>query len=342
MKAARFHEYGSADVLRYEDAPDPSPGLGEVLIRVRACALNHVDIDIRDGTSRLPIDLPHTLGFEFAGEIAELGEGVSGWAVGERVAALSQLHCDRCRWCAKGQHQHCEQLQMFGIQLPGGYAELTVAPAWSLMRVPEDMPFEHAASVQAVYGTGWHALTKRASVSEGDWVLVNAAASGVGTAAIQIARLLGGRVIASASSEEKLARAKALGAEATVNYATEDLTKRVREITGGHGVNIVYESVGGELLEKSIAAMDTFGQLVLVGCHAGEIVPVDFIELFRHEWTLLGAARATAEEFRHVMTLVADGRLTPVIADTFPLENAAQAHRLMEGRTHYGKIVLIP
>jgi NADPH:quinone reductase-like Zn-dependent oxidoreductase len=342
MKAARFHEYGGPEVMRYDDAPDPAPGPGEVLIRMRACALNHVDIDIRDGTSRLAIDLPHTLGFELAGEIVGLGDDVDNWSEGDRVAPLSQLHCGKCRWCAKNQHQHCEQLTMFGIQIPGGYAELVVAPAWALIAVPDHVPFEHAASVQAVFGTGWHALTKRAHITEGDWVLINAAASGVGTAAIQIARLLGGRVIASASSEEKLARARELGAEATVNYATEDLTDRVREITGGYGVAVVYESVGGELLEKSIAAMDTFGQLVLVGCHAGEVVPVDFIEMFRHEWTLLGAARANEAEFRHMMTLVADGRLTPVIADTFPLSQTADAHRFMESRKHHGKIVLVP
>jgi NADPH:quinone reductase-like Zn-dependent oxidoreductase len=231
---------------------------------------------------------------------------------------------------------------MFGIQLPGGYAELAVAPAWALIPVPDHVPFEHAASFQAVFATGWHALTKRARITEGDWVLVNAAASGVGSAGIQIVRLLGGRVIASASSDEKLARARELGAEATVNYSTEDLTTRVREITGGRGVNVVYESVGGELLQKSIPAMDTQGQLVLVGCHAGEVVPVDFIELFRHEWTLHGAARATAGEYRHMMTLIGDGRLTPVIAETFALAQAAEAHELMESRKHYGKIVLVP
>jgi NADPH:quinone reductase-like Zn-dependent oxidoreductase len=329
-------------VLVYEDAPDPSPGPGEVLIRVGACAINHVDIDIRDGVSRLPIELPHILGFEFAGEIAALGEGVTDWSEGDRVAPLSQLHCDRCRWCALGQHQHCEELTMFGIQLPGGYAELAVAPAWALIPVPDHVPFDHAASFQAVFATGWHALTKRVQVKEGDWVLVNAAAGGVGSAGIQIVRLLGGRVIASASSEEKLARAREQGAEATVNYATENLTERVREITDGQGVEIVYESVGGELLAQSINAMDTQGQLVLVGCHAGEVVPVDFIELFRHEWTLHGSARAMASEYRHMMTLIGDGRLTPVIAETYSLGQAGEAHELMESRKHYGKIVLAP
>ena len=231
---------------------------------------------------------------------------------------------------------------MFGIQLPGGYAELVVAPAWALIPVPDHVPFEHAASFQAVFATGWHALTKRVQVKEDDWVLVNAAASGVGSAGIQIVRLLGGRVIASASSEEKLARAREQGAEATVNYSTENLTERVREITDGHGVDIVYESVGGELLAQSIAAMDTQGQLVLVGCHAGEVVPIDFIELFRHEWTLHGAARAMANEYRHMMTLIGDGRLTPVIGATFSLSQADKAHQLMESREHYGKIVLMP
>ena len=342
MRAARFHEYGDASVLVYDDAPDPTPGPDDVLIKVGACGVNHVDIDIRNSVSRLAIELPHTLGFEFAGEIVALGPGVTTWNEGDRVAPLSQLHCDRCRWCAQGQHQHCEDLTMFGIQLPGGYAELAVAPAWSLIPLPEALSFENAAAVQATFATGWHALTKRVTIREGEWVLVNAAASGVGSAGIQLVRLLGGRVIASASTEEKLKRARELGAEATVNYATENLTERVREITDGHGVAVVYESVGGELLEQSIAAMDTQGELVLVGCHAGEVVPVDFIELFRHEWSLHGAARATAEEYRHVMSLVGDGRLTPVIAETFQLGQAAQAHELMESREHYGKIVLVP
>tara|TARA_B100000686_G_C16387977_1_gene760979 strand:- start:74 stop:769 length:696 start_codon:yes stop_codon:yes gene_type:complete len=231
---------------------------------------------------------------------------------------------------------------MFGIHRPGGYAELVVAPEWSLIRLPDHLSYEHAASVQAVFGTGWHALTKRVQINEGDWVLVNAAASGVGSAAIQIARLLGGRVIASASSDEKLLLAQELGAEATVNYRTENITERVHELTSGHGVAIVYESVGGELLQKSIPAMDTQGQLVLVGCHAGEVVPVDFIDLFRHEWTLHGAARATAEEFRHVINLVGDGYLKPIIAETFTLDQASKAHELMESRQHFGKIVLVP
>jgi NADPH:quinone reductase-like Zn-dependent oxidoreductase len=196
--------------------------------------------------------------------------------------------------------------------------------------------------VQTTFATGWHALTKRASIREGDWVLVNAAGSGVGSSGIQIARLLGGRVIATAGADDKLDRALALGAEAVVNYRTEPLADRVRELTGGRGVDVVYESVGGEVLSASIEAMATLGQLVLVGCHAGEVVPIDFIDLFRRQLTLHGSARATEPEVRHVLDLAATGRVSPVIAATFPLDQVADAYRLMESRAQFGKIVVMP
>ena len=342
MRAARFHEYGSAEVMQVDDVPTPEPGSGEVRIRVRACALNHVDIDIRDGVSRLPVSLPHTLGFELAGDVDAIGSDVAGISIGDRVMPLYQMHCRNCDWCARGQHMHCERIEMFGIQLPGGYAEYVIAPAWTVIQLGSGLSYEAAAATQTAFATGWHALTKRAQVKEGDWVLVNAAASGVGSAAIQLVRLLGGRVIASASSDEKLARAHELGAEAGVNYATEDLTARVRAITDGRGVDIVYESVGGELLEASIPAMSELGELVLVGAHAGEVVPVDFIELFRHQWTLHGSARANEEELRHVVALAADGRIQPVVSERFPLERVQDAHRMMESRKFYGKIILEP
>lgn len=342
MKAVRFHEYGAAEVLRCEDVPDPHAGPGEVVIRVRACALNHVDVDIRNGVSRLPIEMPHTLGIEIAGEVAEVGTGVDGVQAGDRVTPLYQLHCRECDWCLRGQHMHCRNLDMFGILRPGGFAEYVVAPAYALIPIPDTLSFEDAAATQTAFATGWHALTKRAAVREGDWVLVNAAGSGVGSAGIQLVRLLGGRVIASASSESKLEHARQLGAEATVNYTTENLGERVRELTDGRGVDIVYECVGGEILAHSIEAMATLGRLVLVGCHAGEIVPVDFIQLFRNQWTLYGSARATAEELHHVISLAADGRVKPIVAQTFPLERAQDAHRLLESRSQFGKILVAP
>jgi NADPH:quinone reductase-like Zn-dependent oxidoreductase len=342
MRAVRFHEYGSVDVLREDDVPTPEPGSGEALVRVRAAAVNHVDIDMRNGTSRLPLTLPHTLGFEIAGEVAALGPGADGVAVGDRVAPLYQIHCRECEWCLAGRHMHCERIAMLGVQSPGGYAEYVVVPAWALIPLPDALSFEQAAAIQTTFATAWHALVERAPVQEGQWVLVNAAGSGVGTAGIQVARLLGAHVIASAGSQFKLDRARELGAEAVVDYRTEDLAARVRELTGGRGVDVVLESVGGDVLAGSIAALAKDGSVVTVGGHAGEVVPVDVILLFRSQWSLIGSVRATADEIRRCVDLAAEGKLAPVIHAALPLAEAAEAHRILEAREQFGKVLLLP
>lgn len=342
MKAVRFHEYGGCNVLRYEDARDPVPESGEVLIRVRACAVNHVDIDMRSGISRLPLALPHILGFEIAGDVEALGDDVTEVAVGDRVSPLFQIHCRQCEWCRRGEHMHCENITMLGVQAPGGYAEYVVAPAWALIKLPATLKYEDAASIQTTFSTVWHALVTRAQLREGEWVLVNAAGSGVGTAGIQVARMLGGRVIASAGSDSKLERALELGAEAAVNYRTDDLAARVRELTDGRGVGVVMESVGGDVLASSLSALGKDGRVVTVGAHAGELVPVDVILLFRNQWSLIGSVRATEQEIRHVVELVAQGRLRTVVHQTLPLEDAAEAHRILEDREQFGKVILAP
>jgi NADPH:quinone reductase-like Zn-dependent oxidoreductase len=338
----RFHEYGDRSVLRYEDAPEPTPGEGEALIRVRACAVNHVDIDMRKGISRLPLTLPHTLGFEVAGDVEAVGDGVTEVEAGDRVSPLFQIHCRNCEWCKRGEHMHCENIRMLGVQSAGGYAEYVVAPAWALIKLPHSLGYAEAASVQTTFSTVWHAMVTRAPLREGEWVLVNAAGSGVGTAGIQVARMLGGRVIASAGSDDKLERARELGAEHTVNYLTEDLAERVRAITDGRGVNLVMESVGGDVLAASLNALAKDGRVVTVGCHAGEVVSVDVIHLFRNQWSLIGSVRATEPEIRHVVDLVGQGRLTTVIHHTFPLEEAAEAQRVLEERKQFGKVILAP
>jgi NADPH:quinone reductase-like Zn-dependent oxidoreductase len=342
MRAVRFHEYGPAEVLRYEEVPEPAPGPGEALLRVRACAVNHVDIDMRNGTSRLPITLPHTLGFEIAGDVVAVGEGVTEVAPGDRVAPLYQIHCRECEWCERGEHMHCERISMLGVQSPGGYAEYVLAPAWALIPLPDSLSYENAAAVQTTFGTVWHALVTRAGLAKGQWVLVNAAGSGVGTAGVQVARFLGARVIASAGADFKLERAREHGAEAVVNYATEDLAARVRKLTGGRGVGVVMECVGGDVLAASLEALAKDGKVVTVGGHAGEVVPVDVILLFRNQWSLIGSVRATADEIRHVVGLVAEGALSPVLHEVFPLEDAADAHRVLEERRQYGKLILVP
>ena len=342
MRAVRFYEYGGIDVLREDDVPTPEPGTGEALVRVRAAAVNHVDIDMRNGTSRLPLTLPHTLGFEIAGEVAALGPGADGVAVGDRVAPLYQIHCRECDWCLTGQHMHCERIAMLGVQSPGGYAEYVIVPAWALIPLPDALSFEQAAAIQTTFATVWHALVDRVPVREGQWVLVNAAGSGVGTAGVQVARLLGAHVIASAGSQFKLDRARELGAEATVDYRTEELAARVRELTGGRGVDVVLESVGGDVLAGSLGALAKDGSVVTVGAHAGEVVAVDVILLFRSQWSLVGSVRATADEIRRCVDLAADGKLTPVIHAALPLAEAAEAHRILEAREQFGKVLLLP
>lgn len=342
MKAVRFHEYGGVDQLVCEEVAVPTPGPGEALIRVRACGVNHVDIDMREGISRIPLQLPHTLGFEIAGDVAAVGPGVDNVAPGDRVSPLYQIHCRECEWCRMGEHHHCERITMLGVTAPGGYAEYCLAPAWALLRLPESLSYVDAAAIQTTFGTVWHALVNRVGLQPDQTVLVNAAGSGVGSAGIQVAKILGARVIASAGSDEKLALAREYGAEAVVNYRTEDLASRVREWTGGRGVDVVMESVGGDVFTGSVNALAKNGKLVTVGGHAGEVMPVDIILLFRHQWSIIGSVRATADELQLVVEMAAAGAFKPAIYKTYPLAEIRQAHVDMAARKHYGKLVLVP
>ncbi len=342
MKAVRFHEFGGPEVLRFEDVPDPEPGPDEVVVRVRAVGLNHVDVDMRNGTSRLPLELPHTLGFELGGELEEIGPSVEGLAVGDRVTPLYQVACRACEPCLAGRQQFCTALQMLGVTRAGGYAERVLVPATAVVAMPDGMSFEQAASTQTTFATAWHCLVTRANLRPGETVLVSAAGSGVGSSGIQVAKRAGAIVITSAGSDEKLALARELGADVCVNYRDENLTERVLEATGGRGVDVVLEHVGGELFGASLAALADGGRVVVCGGHAGEVVPLDLIELFRREWSVIGCARAGEAELRHVIELVGRGDLEPVISHVLPLEDAAEAHRLMEDRRQFGKILLVP
>jgi NADPH:quinone reductase-like Zn-dependent oxidoreductase len=342
MKAVRFHEYGEPGVLRLDDVPDPEPGPGEVVVRVRAVGLNHVDVDMRNGTSRLPLQLPHTLGFEAGGDVAAVGPGVEGLSEGDRVTPLYQVACRHCEPCLAGRQQFCARLEMLGVQRAGAYAEYVLARADAVVALPDAMTYEQAASTQTTFATAWHCLVSRARVRAGDTVLISAAGSGVGSSGIQVAKRAGARVITSAGSDEKLAKATELGADVVINYTTEDLTARVREETEGRGVDVVLEHVGGSVFERSLAAVADGGRVVVCGGHAGEVVDLDLIELFRHEWSVIGCARATEAELRHVIELVGRGELDPVVSAALPLADAAEAHRLMEDRRQFGKLILVP
>ena len=341
MKAVRFHEHGGRDVLRLEDVPTPEPGDGEVLVRIRACALNHFDVDLRENVSRWPLPLPHVLGVEFAGDVAALGANVEGLREGQPVWVLHEIPCLECDYCLAGMDNLCLAAEMYSVQRPGGYAEYAVAPSRAVFPLGVDL-HDAAAAGQIVFTTAWHMLMTRGELRAGETVVVNASGSGVGHAAVQIAKLGGATVIATAGSDEKLARSTADGADHVVNYRTEDVTARVLDLTKGRGVDLVIEHVGGELFGASLNSLRKNGRLVTCGGHAGEVVELDIIPVFRNEWSVIGSRTGTVRETELVMDLIAAGKLKPRIHARLPLAEAAEAQRIIEEREQFGKVLLLP
>ena len=341
MKAVRFHEFGGPDVLSFEDVPDPEPLPGEALIHVRAAAINHVDLDVRAGVSRMPIPLPHVPGLEFAGEVAAV-RGCGSVKEGDRVWAPYTMPCRRCEFCLTGRDNSCDDRDTFGLTRQGGYAEFATAPAEYLRSLPDTLSFEDAAAVQIAASTAWHVLINRASLQAGQTVLIHAAGSGIGSAAVQIARLTGAEVFATASTDEKLQRAKALGARHLINYARDDFAARVMDLTGGRGVDVIMEHVGGDVFTKSLECLKKDGVMVIVGGHAGEVAPLDIIPFFRRQLRLVGSSRATQRELDTVMGLAAEGALKAVVHYALPLPEAAEAHRIVDSRQAFGKVLLVP
>jgi NADPH:quinone reductase-like Zn-dependent oxidoreductase len=342
VKAVRFHEFGGLDVLRLEEIDDPRPGPGEVLITIRAAALNHLDVDVREGTSRFPIQLPHTLGVELAGDVEEVGEGVTGWTRGDRVSPYIMDTCGACRYCMTGRESLCLAPGFISFSTGGGYAERVVVKARQLLRIPDGVTYEQAAALQIAFATSWHMLFSRARLQAGETVLINSVGSGIGSAAVQLAHLAGAVVIGNASSDEKLSRARELGLDVGINHATEDVVQRVMEITDGRGVDVVYEHVGGELFQKGLDSLAKDGRLVICGGHSGEVVPFDIIPFFRTQRSVIGSFVYTSQEAGHCFDLCARGAIAPVVHSTFPLVEVKAATELMERRAHFGKILLIP
>lgn len=343
MKAVRYHEYGAPDVLLFEDVEMPEPGPGEVRVRVEACGVNHFDVDLRSGVSRWPLPLPHQLGVEFAGTVDALGEGVDHLAVGDAVWPQHEVECGVCRYCRAGQPNLCLDAKMMSVQFPGGYAQYVIVPGRATHLLPAGVTAEMAAAGQVVFTTAWHMIVTRARLKPGETVVVQAAGSGVGHAAIQIAALNGARVIATAGADHKLARARELGAHETINYTTEaSIAERVLEMTDGVGADVYIEHVGGDLFMDSLNALRKDGRLVTCGGHAGESPPLDLVDLFRNEWQVIGSRVGTPAEMKLTMQLMGEGRLRPDVFAALPLEDAAEAHRIIEGRMQTGKVVLVP
>jgi NADPH:quinone reductase-like Zn-dependent oxidoreductase len=342
VKAVRFHEFGGLDVLRFEELPDLQPGQGQVLIDVTASALNHLDVDVREGVSRFPVELPFVLGVEVVGRIAAVGDAVEGWQVGDRVMPLLMDTCGQCRFCRTGRESLCIAAGFISFSTAGGYADQLVCSARQLLRIPDGVSDEQAAATQIAFGTAWHMLFTRGRLKLGETVLINSVGSGIGSAAVQLAHLAGATVIGNASSDEKLARASELGLDHAINHATQDVVAEVMRLTDDRGVDLVYEHVGGELFQKGLDSLAKDGRMVICGGHSGEVVPFDIIPFFRMQRQIIGSFVYERVEVEACLELAAQGKITPLVHKTFPLEEAREAMATMERREHFGKILLKP
>ena len=338
MKAVRIHEFGGPEVLRYEDVSDPKPRKDQVLIRVRACALNHLDLWVRKGLPGVP--LPHILGSDIAGEIVEVGEYVTGFKTGQRVLLAPMHFCNRCAKCVAGLQNQCPEFSVLGNRVDGGNCELMAVPAVNVIPIPDSLDFVQAASVPLVFLTAWHMLTGRASIRPGQTVLVLGASSGVGIAAIQIAKLFQATVITTAGNEEKLAKARALGADHGINHYQQKISEEVRRITSKQGVDIVIEHVGPATWDESVKSLKPAGTLVTCGATTGPNVGIDLRFVYSRQLSLLGSYMGTMGELYEVLGHVFAGRLKPVVDRTFPLQEIRAAHEHMEHSQMFGKIVL--
>jgi len=341
MKAVRFHEHGGPEVLRYEDVPEPSIGPHEVLVRVRACALNHLDVWLRKGMPDVVVPLPHIPGCDIAGEVAAVGELARRVQAGQRVVISPGIGCGQCLSCLSGRDNLCRSYEIIGgYRIDGGYAEYVKVPEANLLPMPEGMSFEAAAAFPLAFLTAWNMLVNLARVQRGEDVLVMGAGSGVGSAAIQIAKLFGARVLAAASSDDKLDRARAFGADEGINYAAQDLVAEVRRVTAKRGVDVIFEHVGGPFFETLIPLLAPGGRLVTCGATAGHLARTDIRYLFTREISILGAHMGPKADVVRILAEIARGALRPIVDRVFPLKEAAEAHRILENRKVFGKLVL--
>lgn len=340
MKAVWFSELGGPEKLQFGDQPRPEPGPEQALIRVQACGVNRLDIYARTG--RTPVKLPHISGSEAAGEVVAYGPGVAREPapVGARVAVAPYLFCGQCEYCRLGDETVCVKGDILGLGGQGAFAEYVVVPVSSLVPLPEGVDAISAAAVGLAMITAWRLLVNRAKVRAGDTVLVHAAGSGVGSAAVQIAKLAGARVIATVGSSEKMALARKLGADDVINYHEQDFAQEARRLTGKRGVSLVVEHIGGDTWEKSVSCLARGGRLATCGATTGNDGKTNIWSLFAKELSLIGSYGGTRADLATVLSLVASGQLKPVIHRTLPLENVADAQRMLEQREAFGKIVI--
>jgi NADPH:quinone reductase-like Zn-dependent oxidoreductase len=342
MKAVRFHEHGGLEVLKYEDAPEPVIQPTEVLVKVKACALNHLDLWMRTGVRAWKLPMPHIVGSDISGEVAQVGALVTNAKPGDRVLLAPGISCGQCDACWKGLDSACRSFTIFGVVMDGGYAEYVKSPAVNVIPIPGDLSFEEAASVPLVFLTAWHMLLGRARLQPGEDVLVVGAGSGVGIAAIQVAKLVGCRVIATAGNDEKLAKARELGADEGINHTRQSIAEEVARMTGKRGVDVIVEHVGQAVWEDCFNSLATYGRLVTCGTTTGGEVKLSVQALFGRQRSILGSYMGGKGELMEVLKLIGQRKLKPVIDSVFPLAEAREAQRKMESRDFFGKILLRP
>jgi NADPH:quinone reductase-like Zn-dependent oxidoreductase len=342
LKAAFFKEHGGSDKVVYGDYRDPVADAAHVVVRVKACALNQVDMLLLDGRFPPPEGLPHVNGCEVTGTIETLDTGPSAPMPAQRVIVFPGFSCGTCEFCVRGERTVCLRYGYLGAHKDGGYAELVRVPAANCLPLPAAISFEAGAALPLAFLTSWHALVAQADLKPGQTVLVQAAGSGVGSAAIQIARLIGARVMTTVGSDDKIEFARALGAEHVVNYRTQDFVEEAKRWTGKRGVDVVVEHIGGETFERSSYALTRLGTLVSIGSHDTHWGRLDLRHVYSKNLRIVGTNLGSIVELRTVLDEVASGRLKPVIDRVFPLKDARAAVQHVLDRRNRGKVLLVP
>jgi NADPH:quinone reductase-like Zn-dependent oxidoreductase len=342
MRAITLHEHGDPSVLKLESLPDPTPGPGEVLVRIEACALNRLDLFVRKGAPSLRLSYPHVLGSDIAGKVVAIGPGADARWQDREVVLNPGVSCGRCESCLSGWDNLCPRYGIFGETQRGGYCELLAVPQANLVAKPDGLSMTLAAAVPLTFLTAWQMVVTRARIAPGDTVLVHAVGSGVGVAALQIAKLHGARVIALARTDDKLARARELGADVTIRSSDADWTKQVRAVpgVGRRGVDIVVEHTGKDTWGASIELTRRGGTIVTCGATSGWDATTDLRHVFFRQIQILGSTMGSKASLHRIVALVAAGELVPIVDRTFPLADAADAHRHLESRAQFGKVVL--
>ncbi len=340
MKAVRIHEHGGIDKLIYEDIPEPKPNANEVLVNVKAVSLNHLDLWIRQGIPGLKIPFPMILGTDAAGIVREIGSAVTNVKIGDRVAVSPGISCGKCQQCLLGRHNLCREYRLLGEHTDGTDAEYIAIPAENLVPISKKTSFEDAAAISVVFLTAWQMIVEKAKVQLGEDVLVLGAGSGVGSAAIQIAKLFGARVITTVGSEEKMEKAKGIGADEVVNHSKENILEEVRKLTDKKGVEVVIEHVGKETWKQSILCVAKGGRIVTCGATTGYDTVTDLRHVFYRQLQILGSTMGSKGSLFEIFKHVEAGRLHAVVDRVLPLKEVRKAHQILEERKQFGKIVM--